>query len=215
MEQMSVAEKFFRTASDLQQLFKDRETEHALDVEFFTARIEEKDKEIEALEDKLAEKSREIFELKNGQAVVELNELLHSQKLKCDEMCADLLEKDNVISGLERKVSDLRLVEQDQDYQLAMKDVEVVELKKKVSALNVSIEEMSVQLAAMENDYHDQKKKLDRASQVLAEKEKKEKEQTGVASRLTSVAQLSHPHVHVDAMTSQASNKSGYFVIPC
>jgi chromosome segregation ATPase len=180
MEQMSVAEKFFRTASDLQQLFKDRENEHALDVEFFNARIEEKVKEVEELEDQLAQKSREVFELENGTAVSEF-------KLKVDEMGAELSEKDNIIAELRRKLNDLELIEQVQDHQILLKDAEIAELKSKVSTSNEKVEALVVEFCGLEHAYDEQKKKtMSKEEEVKA----KESELSRVSELLTQQTRL-------------------------
>jgi hypothetical protein len=111
MSHRTVEEKFYRAASDVLSLFKEREAQFEADSNYLREGIEDRDHRIEVLEERLADRSREVVKLKKQASSLELEELkttVGEQKKAMDKQKEYEAELKRALDAQKRAFEDLK-----------------------------------------------------------------------------------------------------------
>jgi DNA repair exonuclease SbcCD ATPase subunit len=111
MAHRTVEEKFYRAASDVLSLFKEREAQYEVDLNYLREGIEDRDQKIDVLEERLGDRSREVVQLKKEASSVDLEELrkkIVEQQRALDKQKEDEAELKRAFDEQKRAFEDLK-----------------------------------------------------------------------------------------------------------
>jgi DNA repair exonuclease SbcCD ATPase subunit len=131
MSYRSIEERFYRAASDVVSLFKDREVQHDIDVNCFRERIEERDQRIDELEERLGDKTREISNLKkdisrsDDSELQQLKKIVEEQKNTIEEQKKTVEKQKKALEEQKRDLEDQKRTLEEHKKLLREKDVDL------------------------------------------------------------------------------------------
>lgn len=111
MAHRTVEEKFYRAASDVLSLYKEREAQFEVDSNYLREGIEDRDHRIEVLEERLSDRCREVVQLKKQASSLEVEELkktVDEQKRAMDKQKEYEAELKRALDEQKRAFEDLK-----------------------------------------------------------------------------------------------------------